>query len=144
MHGRLQGSFLWVDEDPDRIDSVRAGKILVSPVGKKVPKPVPSGLIHDWIGAAFIPDVRLADVLSAVRDYAHYKEFYKPTVVDAKPLGTEGGCDKYSMRVVNKERVAETALDMRIPGLLSPARRTTLVQHRAFHAGAGDSSLRPA
>ncbi len=111
MRGRLQGSFLWVDEDPDRVTSVRAGNIVVSPVGKKVPKPVPSGLIHDWMGAAFIPDARLGDVLSAVRDYAHYKEFYKPTVVEAKPLGTEGSCDKYSMRVVNKETVAETALD---------------------------------
>ena len=111
MHGRLQGPFLWVDEDPDRVTSVRAGKIVVSPVGKKVPKPVPSGLIHDWMGAVFIPDVRLGDVLSAVRDYGHYNEFYKPTVVDAKPLGTEGSCDKYSMRVVNKETVAETALD---------------------------------
>jgi len=111
MHGRLHGSFLWVDENPDRLHRVRAGEIVVSSVGQKNPKPVPSGLIHDWIGAAFIPDARLGDVLSAVRDYAHYKEFYKPTVVEAKPLGTEGGCDKYSMRVVNKETVAETALD---------------------------------
>jgi len=111
MRGRLQGPFLWVDEEPDRIDRVRAGKILVSSVGQKNPKPVPSGLIHDWIGAAFIPDARLTDVLSAVRDYGRYKEFYKPTVVDARALGTNGGCDKYSMRVVNNERVAETALD---------------------------------
>src|SRR5271165_870726 len=111
MRNRLHGSFLWVDEEPDRAARVRAGEILVSAVGQKIPKPVPSGLIHDWIGAAFIPDAQLGDVLSAVRDYAHYKEFYKPTVVDSKPLGTEGGCDKYSMRVVNKETVAETALD---------------------------------
>jgi hypothetical protein len=111
MRDRLQGSFLWVDEEAERLHEVRAGKILVSSVGQKNPKPVPSGLIHDWIGAAFIPDARLGDVLSAVRDYAHYSEFYKPTVVDAKPLSTEGGCDKYSMRVVNKETVAETALD---------------------------------
>ena len=111
MRGRIQGSFLWVDEEPDRVDSVRAGKILVSSVGQKNPKPVPSGLIHDWIGAAFIPNARLRDVLSAVRDYGRYKEFYKPTVVDARSLGTDGGCDKYSMRVVNNETVAETALD---------------------------------
>jgi len=111
MHSRVQGSFLWVDEDPARAEGVRAGKIPVSPVGKKNPKPVPSGLIHDWVGAAFLPNARLADVLSVVRDYDHYKEFYKPMVVDAKSLGTEGGCDKYSMRVVHKESVAETALD---------------------------------
>ena len=111
MRNRLQGSLLWVDQEPDRLQRVRAGQIVVSSVGQKNPKPVPSGLIHDWMGAAFIPDARLGDVLSAVRDYGHYKEFYKPTVVDAKALGTEGGCDKYSMRVVNKEAVAETALD---------------------------------
>jgi hypothetical protein len=73
---------------------------------------VPSGIIHEWIGAAFIPDVRLEDVLTAVRDYGNYREFYKPIVVDSKSLGTDRACDKYSMRVVNKETVAETALDM--------------------------------
>jgi hypothetical protein len=64
------------------------------------------------MGAAFIPDAKLQDVLSGVRDYGHYKEFYKPTVVDSKSLGTDGACDKYTMLVVNKETVAETALDM--------------------------------
>src|SRR5271166_3595989 len=87
-------------------------QILVSSVGRQNPKPVPSGLIHDWMGAAFIPNAKLEDVLSAVRDYGDYKEFYKPTVVDSKLVGTDGACDKYSMRVVNKEAVAETALDM--------------------------------
>jgi hypothetical protein len=111
MHSPGQGSFLWVDEDPARAGDVRAGKILISPVGKKIPKPVPSGLIHDWVGAAFIPGARLADVVSVVRDYGHYKQYYKPMVVDAKPLGTEGQCDKYSMRVVYKESGTETALD---------------------------------
>jgi hypothetical protein len=110
-HSRVQGSFLWVDEDPARAEGVRAGKILVSPVGKKIPKPVPSGLIHDWVGAAFIPGARLGDVVSVIRDYDHYTQFYKPMVVDAKSLGTEGECDKYSMRVVYKESVGETALD---------------------------------
>ena len=112
MGSRPQGPFLWVDEESDRLHRVREGEILVSSVGRQNPKPVPSGLIHDWIGAAFIPDARLEDVLSAVRDYGQYKEFYKPTVVESKSLGTDGACDKYSMRVVNQETVAETALDM--------------------------------
>src|SRR5271157_361498 len=107
-----QGPFLWVDGEPDRLQRVRGGEILVSSVGRQNAKPVPSGLIHDWMGAAFIPNAILGDVLSAVRDYGDYKEFYKPTVVDSKLVGTDGACDKYSMRVVNKEAVAETALDM--------------------------------
>jgi len=102
--------FLWVDEVPDRIQRVRAGDILVSPVGHN-PKPVPSGLIHDWMGATFIPNATLEDVLSVARDYGHYKEIYKPTVVDSKLLSSAGLCDKYSMLLANKEVVASTALD---------------------------------
>jgi hypothetical protein len=107
-----QTPFLWVDQLPQRLQRVRAGEILVSSVGQQNPKPVPSGLIHDWIGAAFISDARIEDVLSAVRDYGNYKVYYKPTVVDSRLLGSDGPCEKYSMRVVNKEVVAQTALDM--------------------------------
>lgn len=107
-----QDPFLWVDEASDNRRRVREGEILVSSVGRQNPKPVPSGLIHDWMGAEFIPNTTLDGVLSAVRDYSNYQDFYKPTVVDSKLLGTDGGCDKYSMHVVNKETVAETALDM--------------------------------
>jgi len=112
MGYRPQGPFLWVDEVPDRLHRVRNGEILVSPVGQPNPKPVPSGLIHDWLGATFIPDARLEDVLFTVRHYGDYKDFYKPTVVDSKSLGTDGACDKYSMIVINNETVAETALDI--------------------------------
>jgi len=107
-----QTPFLWVDEKPERFQRVREGEILVSSVGKENPKPVDSGLIHDWMGAAFLPDTRIEDVLHAVRDYGSYKEYYKPTVVDSRLLTSDGSCEKYSMRVVNKEVVAQTALDM--------------------------------
>ncbi len=107
-----QTPFLWVDQEPERLQSVRDGQILVSSVGKENPKPVDSGLIHDWMGAAFFPNASINDVLSAARDYSNYKEYYKPTVVESKLLSSDGPCEKYSMRVVNKEVVAETALDM--------------------------------
>lgn len=111
MRDRMHKTFLWVDESPDRIQRLRNGEILISSVGQRNPNPVPSGLIHDWIGAAFIPNARLEDVLSAARSYDHYKNFYQPAVVNSKSLGTTGDCDRYSMRVVNKEVVAETAPD---------------------------------
>src|SRR5580704_199767 len=59
MRERVQGSFLWVDEAPDHVQRVRAGTILVFPAGPHIPKSVPSGLIHDWMGAAFIPGAKL-------------------------------------------------------------------------------------
>lgn len=107
-----QSPFLWVDRMPERLQRVQAGEILVSAVGDHVPKPVPSGLIHDWIGTAFIPGATIEDIRFVVRDYSNYKAYYKPTVVDSGLLSTAGNCDNYSIRVVNKETVAHTALDM--------------------------------
>jgi hypothetical protein len=104
--------FLWVDQKAERLQRVRDGEILVSPAGKETPKPVSSGLIHDWMGAAFLPGTKVDEVLSAVRDYDSYKDYYKPTVVDSRLLSRSGSCENYSMRVVNKEVVGATALDM--------------------------------
>lgn len=108
---RPDGRFLWVDEVPERNRQVRAGKILVSPAGPHIPKPVTSGLIHDWIGASFIPGAKLEDVFSVVRDYDRYKTFYPPSVTDSKSLSADGPTNKFSLVLVNKEAVAKTALE---------------------------------
>ena len=53
--GRSPASvFLWIDESPDRQRRVRDGEILVSPAGKDVPKSIPHGLIHHWIGGGLL------------------------------------------------------------------------------------------
>lgn len=104
-------AFLWVDEVPDRLARVRAGEIVVAPVGPQNPKKVPSGLIHDWVGAAFISHVTLDDVLEVVRDYARYKEFFQPTVIDSKAIVTGEVKDRFSMLLINKSFFLKTALD---------------------------------
>jgi len=113
MRDRLgaNGTFLWVDEVPTRSRQVQAGKILVSPGAPHIPRPVPAGLIHDWTGAAFFPNTTLGEVLAVVRDYEHYHDFYKPSVVESKSLDAAGEEDKFTMLLVNKEVVAKTALD---------------------------------
>ncbi len=146
-----QTPFLWVDQNPERLQRVRDGEILVSSVGKENPKPVDSGLIHDWVGAAFFPNAGIKDVLSAARDYGNYKEYYKPTVVDSKLLNSNGPCEKYSMRVVNKEVVAETALDMEYETCYFKiddqrwysTTRTTRVQEIRHHGRPDEQELPP-
>jgi hypothetical protein len=104
-------SFLWVDEVPDRLASVRAGEIVISPVGPQVPKKVPSGLIHDWVGAVFIPNVSLNDVQRVVRDYARYKDLYQPSVIDSKVIATDEEKDRFSMLFLNRSLLLKTAFD---------------------------------
>jgi hypothetical protein len=103
--------FLWTDELADRRRHVRAGEIVVAPVTPQNPKRVPSGLIHHWIGAAFISNINLHDVLSVVRDYDRYKEYYHPTVIDSKRLRQSGSEDQFSMTLMNKALFLKAALD---------------------------------
>ncbi|MGA7521106.1 MAG: hypothetical protein WBW84_01405 [Acidobacteriaceae bacterium] len=107
-----RSSLFRLNEKPDERRRLRQGEILVSSVGHQDPKPIPSGLIDDWKGTSFIPNTTVDGVFAAVRDYDDYKDFYKPTVVDSKLLATDGGCDTYSMRVVDKEVLAKIAFDI--------------------------------
>jgi hypothetical protein len=104
-------SFLWVDDEPDRLAKVRGGEIVVSPAGPQIPKKVPSGLIHHWVGAVFIPDVSLPDVERVLRDYARYKDLYRPSVIDSQAIALGDGNDRFSMRLLNKSLLLKTAFD---------------------------------
>jgi hypothetical protein len=113
MQERLNSNapFLLTDEEPDRAAQLRSGEILVSPVGPHVPERVPSGLIHHWMGAVFIPNATLHVVLPVVRDYGHYKEIYHPGVIDSKAVTKSDSEDRFSMLLMNKSIILRTALD---------------------------------
>jgi hypothetical protein len=112
MQARLQPGckFLWIDEQPGRTGRVRSGEILVAPIDQRNPKTVPSGLIHDWIAATFIPNVTLGGVQSVIRDYGRYPDYYKPNVIEAKPLKLSDDGDRFSMTFLNKSLFEDTAL----------------------------------
>ncbi len=113
MQARLQpgAHFLWLDDEPGRAEKIRTKGPYIAPVGPHIPKKVPSGLIHDWLGVAFLPNVKIEDILRVVRDYDRYKEVYQPGVIDSISHGTDGVKDLFSMRLVNRSVVAKTALD---------------------------------
>jgi hypothetical protein len=92
MEARLEKghSFLWADELPGGTRRLRQGDILVSPMAGHGTQSVPNGLIHHWIGAAFLPRATVENVLTTVHDYDRYREFYKPIVVESKFLGCIG------------------------------------------------------
>src|SRR5882724_3479156 len=111
MQARLQpgAHFLWLDDEPDRVDDIRTKGPYIAPVGRHIPKKVPSGLIHDWLGVGFVPNVKIEDILWIVRDYDRYKEIYRPGVIDSISHGRDGVKDLFSMRLMNKSVIAKTA-----------------------------------
>lgn len=118
VNGTLQsrldpgGVFLWTFEDEKRAAKVRAGEIVIAPAPGQVPKKVPGGLIHHWMGAGFLPGTNLEQVLAVVRDYDHYKDYYRPSVIQSKLITRNGSEDLAWMLFLNKSFFRRTALDV--------------------------------
>jgi hypothetical protein len=102
--------FLWSDQSLDRLRRLHNGETVVAPVGEN-PHRVPQGLIHHWIGVVFLPGARLDNVLSVVRDYGRYKDFYAPNVIESTLLRQTDTEDAFSLRMLNKATGAKSALD---------------------------------
>jgi hypothetical protein len=113
MKARLQSRrpFLWADEDAQRIAALKGGNILAEPVSSREFQGVDHGLIHDWIGAVFIPNVTLEQVRSVIGNYNRYKEYFAPVVVDSRVTGRAGEWETFSMRWVHKVLFITAALD---------------------------------
>jgi hypothetical protein len=50
----------------------------------------PGGMIHNWVGVVFIPEVKLDDVLAILEDYDHQSAYYAPDVERSKILSRDG------------------------------------------------------
>ncbi len=90
---------------------VQSGEIVVVPAPGQNPKKVPGGLIHHWIGAAFLPNFKLDDILEVTRDYDRYQEFYRPGVVKSTAIARSAAEDRFSMLLINKAFLLKTMLD---------------------------------
>lgn len=78
-----QRRFLRVDEFPGQAEQARSGLPVIRSVG---PYKVPHGLIHDWTGTIFIPNVTVRSVAQVLADYDRYQDFYQPLVATSSLL----------------------------------------------------------
>jgi len=81
-------TFLWSDSSPARLARVRRGEVVTERAAGTGPVEVPGGLIHDWIGAIFIPGVTLNETLALLQNYDQHKNVY-PEVIDSKLVTRE-------------------------------------------------------
>jgi hypothetical protein len=112
MDPTLDGSqpFLWSDSLPGRAQQVRNGQILAQLWSGKDPVKVPSGLIHDWVGAAWISGATVKETVALVQDYDNHKNIYKPDVIDSKLLSHRGDDFKIHLRLL-KKKIITVVLD---------------------------------
>jgi len=97
------GRFLWVDDFKERQDRARAGEVVIEPGRDRGVVEVRGGIIHDWVGAAFIPGTTLPKVLATVQNYNNHKRFYQPEVVDSRILSHRGNEYNIRLRLLKKK-----------------------------------------
>jgi len=110
--------FLWVDALPDAqrqraYSQLKAAQVVIerletSDHGRSID--VPDGLIHHWIGTAFIPTSTLQKTVALVQDYDRHSEIYKPEVIRSKILQHNGNDFKVLLRF-RKKKVITIVLD---------------------------------
>ena len=103
-------AFLWSDASPERNRQVRQAQILAESAAGDNPARVPDGLIHDWIGAVFIPGVTMEKVLRLVQDYDHHKDVYAPEVIDSHLVARNSNDFNVHLRLL-KKKVITVVLD---------------------------------
>ena len=141
--------FLWIDAEPKRAAEIAQGKVLAQFWSGSKPVHVPQGLIHDWIGAAFIPSANIAQVITTVQDYDNHKALYRPDVMDSKLLAADGNDFKIFLRFLKKKVISvvlDTEHDVRYSQI--SATRWTCCSHTSRisevqNAGAKDEKILP-
>ena len=102
--------FLWSDVNTERAQQVRGGQVVAQFCSGHGPVKVPNGLIHDWIGASFIPGTTVEGVLALVQDYDHHKNIYRPEVIASRVISHRGNDFQIYLRLL-KKKIVTVVLD---------------------------------
>ncbi|HEV2399855.1 MAG TPA: hypothetical protein VGS27_23140 [Candidatus Sulfotelmatobacter sp.] len=91
------------------VTRLKHGETIIQKQGT-TPKPVPDGLIHDWIGTVFIPNTTVAQLVAFVKDYNHTAEHYSPDVIQSR-LVSHNGNDFHVFMRLRQHKLVTVVLD---------------------------------
>lgn len=106
--------FLWPDTLPaDQArkiyEQLRAGEFYIEQLetrdaaGREIE--IPDGMVHHWVGVAFLPGVGLDAVLALAQDFDHAAQYFGPDVQASRLLEHEGDRFRVWMRLQRKKMV---------------------------------------
>jgi hypothetical protein len=111
------GEFLRIrrNADADRLQEIdaqlRRGEVAIDRLqvtndGKRIE--IPSGLVHHWIGAVFIPGAQVDETVALLQDYDTHATLFRPAVVQARTLERDGDRFRVFLRFYMKKVIAVT------------------------------------
>lgn len=91
-----------------KLDELRAGKVVIEPRRTRENSrqiDIPDGLVHHWVGLAFVPGASLDDTVRLLQDYDRHGEIYRPSVTRSKLLSREGDTFRMYLRFFMKKGI---------------------------------------
>jgi hypothetical protein len=112
------GPFLWLDGLPNKernsaLAKLQGGGVEVRRLSRNSDArndETPGGMIHDWEGVVFIPNVKIDDVLRILQDYDHHATYYAPDVAKSKTESREGEQFRVFLRF-RRQKIVTVVLD---------------------------------
>jgi hypothetical protein len=110
---RLTGKapFLWIDGLPnakrrEALDTVRQQQLSIERLetndnGREID--VPGGMIHHWVGTAYVPGASVDQALALLQNYDAHQRIYAPTVAVSKLQSRDGDRFRFFLRFVMKK-----------------------------------------
>lgn len=105
--------FLWVDGLPEpeqrlRRQELQRGSLLIERViardgGKEFT--IPDGLVHHWMGLAFVPGATVDSALTLLQDYDRHAEIYRPAIARSKLMARDGDVFRVYLRFFMKKAI---------------------------------------
>ena len=110
---RLQqsASFLWIDGLPasrsqQARSQIRRNELVIERIEMKDGTrdiDVPDGLIHHWIGTAFIEGATIDQALTLLQNYDRHQQIYAPTVAASRLIAHDGDRYRFFLRFMMKK-----------------------------------------
>jgi hypothetical protein len=103
--------FLSSESEPKDKGQLLRGKLLIKPASSPNPTEIPDGLIHDWVGAVFIPDTTLQKVMAVLQDFNAHASIY-PEILKSHMLKRDGNDLTGYWRVERKQQFVPATYDI--------------------------------
>jgi hypothetical protein len=103
--------FLSLDVSPDDMRRLMKGDLLVRPADTPNPHDIPDGLIHDWVGAVYIPNTTVDQVVAVLQDFDHHSKIY-PEVIRSRLVNRQGNDLSGYWRLERKQPFVPAVFDV--------------------------------
>jgi hypothetical protein len=104
--------FLWLSTASDVARrkglELRRGEILIERLtmtdrGRAIE--IPGGLVHHWVGLAFLPGVTLERTIALLQDYDHHASIYAPRIISSTLRAHAGDAFRFHLRFLMQKGI---------------------------------------